>query len=69
VCANKISNRILNLKHIKQHDMGRAILRVFKDDISRRIFEPKRDELTEEWRKLHSGSFIICAHRQILLGR
>jgi hypothetical protein len=30
---------------------------------------PKRDEVRGEWRKFHNGSFIICAHHQILLGR
>jgi hypothetical protein len=30
-------------------------LRVFENRVLRRIFGPKRDEVTEEWRKLHSG--------------
>jgi hypothetical protein len=29
-------------------------LRVFENRVLRRIFGPKRDEVTEEWRKLHS---------------
>jgi hypothetical protein len=29
-------------------------LRVFENMVLRRIFEPKRDEVTGEWRKLHS---------------
>jgi hypothetical protein len=29
-------------------------LRVFENRILRRIFGPKRDEVTEEWRKLHN---------------
>jgi hypothetical protein len=28
--------------------------RVFEDRVLRIIFEPKRDEVTEEWRKLHN---------------
>jgi hypothetical protein len=28
-------------------------LRVFENRVLRRIFEPKRDELTGEWKKLH----------------
>jgi hypothetical protein len=44
-------------------------LRVFENRVLRRIFGPKGDEVTGEWRKLHSGSFIICTHHQILLGR
>jgi hypothetical protein len=30
-------------------------LRVFENRVLRRIFEPQRDEVTGEWRKLHSG--------------
>ena len=29
-------------------------MRVFGNRVLRRIFEPKRDELTGEWRKLHN---------------
>ena len=29
-------------------------LRVFENRVSRRVFEPKRDEVTGEWRKLHN---------------
>ena len=29
-------------------------LRVFKNRVLRRIFGPKRDEVTGEWRKLHN---------------
>jgi hypothetical protein len=29
-------------------------VRVFEDRVQRRIFGPKRDEVTREWRKLHS---------------
>jgi hypothetical protein len=28
-------------------------LRVFENEVLRRIFGPKRDEVTGEWRKLH----------------
>jgi hypothetical protein len=44
-------------------------LRVFENRVLRRIFGPKWDEITEEWRKLHNGSFIICTNHPILLGR
>ena len=30
-------------------------LRVFENRVLRRIFVPKRDEVTGEWRKLHNG--------------
>jgi hypothetical protein len=29
-------------------------LRVFENRVLRRMFEPKRDEVTGEWRKLHN---------------
>jgi hypothetical protein len=29
-------------------------LRVFENRVPRRIFGPRRDEVTEEWRKLHN---------------
>jgi hypothetical protein len=32
-------------------------LRVFKNRVLRRIFGPKRDEVTGEWRKLHNEEF------------
>jgi hypothetical protein len=44
-------------------------LRVFENRVLRRIFGPKKDEVTGEWRKLRSGSFIICTHHRIFLGR
>jgi hypothetical protein len=44
-------------------------LRVLENRVLRRIFGPKRDEVTGEWRKLHSEELQICTHHQILLGR
>jgi hypothetical protein len=37
-------------------------LRVFEDRVLRRIFGPKRDEETGEWRKLHQKElfFLYC---------
>jgi hypothetical protein len=32
-------------------------LKVFENGVLRRIFKPKRDELTREWRKLHNEEF------------
>jgi hypothetical protein len=29
-------------------------LRVFENRVLRRIFGPKRDKLTEDWRKIHN---------------
>jgi hypothetical protein len=41
-------------------------LRVFENRVLRRIFGPKRDEVTGEWRKLHSGEFHnLCSSPDI----
>jgi hypothetical protein len=32
---------------------------VFENTVQRRIFGPKRDEVTEEWRKLHNEELHI----------
>ena len=32
----------------------KIFLRVFKNRVLRRVFGPKRDEVTGEWRKLHN---------------
>jgi hypothetical protein len=42
-------------------------LRMFENRVLRRMFGPKRDEVTGE--SCTVGSFIICTHHQILLGR
>jgi hypothetical protein len=33
---------------------GERRLRVFENRLLRRVFEPRRDEVTEEWRQLHN---------------
>ena len=51
-------------------------LRVFKNRVLRRIFGPKRDEVTGEWRKLHNkelhalyfSAYIIRAIKSIKMG-
>jgi hypothetical protein len=40
-------------------------LREFENRFLRRIFGPKRDEVTGGWRRMHNESFIICTLRQI----
>jgi hypothetical protein len=35
---------------------------VFENRFLRRIFGPKRDEITREWRKLHNEEIRICTH-------
>ena len=38
-------------------------LRVFENRVLRRIFGPKRDAVTEEWRKLHNDELndLYCS--------
>jgi len=36
------------------HIQGGTSLRVFVNKVLRRIFEPKRDDVTEKWGKLHN---------------
>ena len=43
-------------------------LRVFENRVLRRIFGPKRDEITGEWGKLHNEDLIICTAHPILCG-
>jgi hypothetical protein len=40
-------------------------LRVFENRVLRRIFEPKRDEVTGEWRRAHNEDLVICTLRQV----
>jgi hypothetical protein len=44
-------------------------LSVFENRVLRRILGPKRDDVMEEWMKLHNESFIICTHPKISLDR
>jgi hypothetical protein len=42
-------------------------LRVFENRVLRRIFGPKRDELTGEWRKLHNEELRdLCSSSSII---
>jgi hypothetical protein len=43
-------------------------LKVFENRVLGKIFGPKRDEVTGEWRKLHNGELHNCTRHQILLG-
>jgi hypothetical protein len=42
-------------------------LRIFKNRVLRRIFGPKRDEVTEEWRRLHNEElYALCSSPNII---
>jgi hypothetical protein len=44
-------------------------LRVFENRVLRRIFGPKRDEVTGEWRRLHNKElYALCASPNIIRG-
>jgi hypothetical protein len=40
-------------------------LKMFENRVLRRIFGPKRDEVTGEWRNCITRSFMICTLRQV----
>ena len=44
----------VGIKHMKYKRSSKRRLRVFENGVLRRIFGPKRDEVTGEWRKLHN---------------
>jgi hypothetical protein len=41
---------------------------VFENRVLRRIFGPKRDDATGEWRGLHNEELMDLYHHQILFG-
>jgi hypothetical protein len=41
-------------------------LRMFENWVLRRIFGPRKDNVTGEWRKLHNEVLMICVSHQIL---
>jgi len=41
-------------------------LRLFENVVLRRIFGPRRDEVTGEWRRLHNEEHRICTPHPIL---
>jgi hypothetical protein len=42
-------------------------LRVFENRVLRRIFEPKRDEVTGEWRKLHNKELYALYSSSVII--
>jgi hypothetical protein len=43
-------------------------LRVSEKRVLKRIFGPKRDKVTGEWRKLHHDELMICTPHPVLFG-
>jgi len=43
-------------------------LRVFENRVLMRLFGPKRDEETGEWRKLLNEELNVCTHHPLLFG-
>jgi hypothetical protein len=45
-----------------------CLLRVFENRVLRRIFGPKKDDVTREWRRLHKKElFALCSSTVIVL--
>jgi len=43
-------------------------LRVFENMVLRRIFGPRSDEVTGEWKIMHNEELMICTAHPILCG-
>jgi hypothetical protein len=55
---------ILSTVRIRKEDHG---LRVFENKVLRRIFGPKRDKVTGDWRKLHNEELHnLCTSPNII---
>ena len=40
---------------------------MFENRVLRRVFGPKRDEVTSEWKKLHNGELIVLYSSPIIV--
>jgi hypothetical protein len=49
--------------------MEECRLRVFANRVLRRIFGPKRDEVTGEWRELHNEDVLLTKFFQVIKSR
>ena len=58
----------MGVKVGRSHCRGERRLRVFKKKMLRRIFGPKRDEVTGEWRKLHNEELNELIPNPVLFG-
>jgi uncharacterized membrane protein len=52
--SSRLLSRNVKVKIYKTIILPEHRLRVFENRVLRRIFGPKRDEVTGEWRKLHN---------------
>jgi hypothetical protein len=43
-------------------------LRVYENRVLRKVFEPQRDEVTEDWRRLRNEELYGCIPSQIIFG-
>ena len=55
--------------NVVAHTEEERRLRVSENRVLRRIFGPKRDDGTGEWRRLHNEEIKIYTPHQILFGR
>jgi hypothetical protein len=42
--------------------MEKRVERLHENSVMRKVFGPKRDEVTGNWKKLHRGVMICTAH-------
>jgi hypothetical protein len=60
-------NEILIL-HLLPERKKERILREFENRVLRILYEPKREKVVVDWRRLHNEELHICTIYQVLLG-
>jgi hypothetical protein len=58
-----LENRLLRvLENRVQSVLENRVLRVLENRVLSKLCSPKRDEVTREWKRLHSESLVTCGH-------
>jgi hypothetical protein len=47
--------------------MEKRVERLYENSVLRKVFGPKRDEVTRDWKKLHSEVYDLHYSRNILV--
>ena len=65
---NKLGLKQLKFSSLMFCEREERRLRVFENKVLRRIFGPRRDEVTEDWRRLHNEEINVCTPHPISCG-
>jgi hypothetical protein len=58
--------RTQTLYRLRYHGSLKRVVHIdFENRVLRRIFEPKMDDVTGDWRKLHNEELVACTPRQV----